>query len=359
MSGFSLRAYGADAIIEVFDNHLVITRRKPGLIFDGPPAEQLIPLSSIKSLQFHRPGFASRGRLVLAVEGGGSGRKAGSPSDENTLFFSKQQLEPFERVVGAIKAAIAMPSLERMAMAAQRNSRIGGASQPPTGQQLEPTSTEQQSRYRTGGTYDARGGASYPQVDEAAEPLRPGLGGWWQDMPPMGKVILVAFSVMLTLGMCSSGTSSLDGAESTTSAEDNSAAAAPSTPEQMLSDLAEFVTGSPRTTQLGLTNGSGMVGEFCSGTDGAVVMAFGDPNAAQGNNPQYDRFSKIDADNDVQFHGKFAFDQPNGTITVRSLVKGGLKDEDLQPTPDVTMQVEQVSPGVVSISGVTFHQCIV
>lgn len=359
MTGFSLRAYGADASIEVFDNHLVITRRKSGLIFDGPPAEQLIPLSSIKSLQFHRPGFASRGRLVLVVEGSSQGRRSGTPADDNTLFFAKSQLEPFERVVSAIKAAIAMPSLERMAMAAQRNSRIGGAPKPPTGQQLEPASTEQQFRYRTAGTYDAPGGSSYAQADEAAQPLRPGLGGWWQDMLPLGKVILIAFFVMLTLAMCSSGTSSPDGVASTTSAKDNSAATAPPPSDQMLSDLAEFVTGTAGTSSIGLTNGSGKLGEFCSGSDGSIVMAFGDPNASYGPDAQFDRFAEVDTGNEVQIHGSFTFDRASGQITVRSVVKGGLPDKDTSPADDMTIHVAQISPGMVSIDGITFHRCIV
>ena len=138
----SLRAFGFNAAIEVFDHHLVITRRNPGFIVDGPPAEQLIPLSSIKSLQFYRPGFAKRGRLVLIIEGGSTGR-SGSAADDNTVFFGEPQLMPFEQVVQAIKSAIAMPSLERIAMAA-RNDRLAGDPRPATGNQLGPVSTQSQ-----------------------------------------------------------------------------------------------------------------------------------------------------------------------------------------------------------------------
>lgn len=350
----SLHAVGADATIDMFEHHLVIRRRKRGVLLDGPVAEHLIPLSSIKSVQFLRPSFLSTGRIALVLVAGAAARP-GTPADPNTVFFSKKQLAAFEQVLRAIQAAIATPSIERIAIASQQQRSI--APQQPDahlGQlaQIGPaTTTTQQSGHPD----------HFETADAQPEPSihvpPPGQDGWWSDMPIVGKIILIGLVCFLLLRMCAqdSGVESSD-----TSAADNAASTASAsepTPEQMLGQWSEFVTGETGGRQFAITDGDGKPGEFCSASEGMMGMRFG--RAPEGQGLQlFDYFYWSDAPRSRTYAGAFWFDKANRKLVARHLMQLRSDRDEGAPAADKTLDVAQVAPGVVSIDNTVFHICI-
>lgn len=208
-----IRAYGHNAAVDLFEHHLVITRRRGGMLFDAAASEQFIPLSSIKSVQFHPAGLVSRGRMILTLAGNPS-RHPGTESDENTVFFVKNQADQFKQIVHAIRDTIATPSLEQLAMAAQRNRGPERVSQTRSAPGPTPNALERidgPPRYHGAG-YDNAGSSGPYDYDRApprqnTPPHDPianlPTGGWWQDMPLAGKVILIAVILLTVITTCS------------------------------------------------------------------------------------------------------------------------------------------------------------
>lgn len=201
----SIRAYGKNAAIELFEHHLVITRRKPGMIADGPSAERLIPFSSIKSVEFVRPGIMAHGRIILTL--------SGDNSNGCIVAFSKNQARQFEDVLDAVRRAIAAPSIERIAMAATQTSRPIEKSTPVAnaahqevivGKQSEHSEDDGQT-YDRSTSYDDRTFA--PQSRNERRPINSKPGGWWSDMPLLGKAIAVGVSCFLLLALLTRGES--------------------------------------------------------------------------------------------------------------------------------------------------------
>lgn len=128
--------------------------------------------------------------------------------------------------------------------------------------------------------------------------------------------------------------------------------------EHMLSDWAEFALGEARTTQFGLTDGSGELGEFCSTTKGTAIMAFGPPRSSNGEPESYEEFGKLDGIKKVALYGTFWFDRGAGTLVARAISGQDVESKKPVSVDDFTMKVEQISPGKVSIDGNTFHYCI-
>lgn len=358
-----VRASGNNATIDLFEHHLVITRRQRGVFLDGQDAEHMIPLSSITSVQFVRPGFLTAGKIVLVLAAGTSPR-SGTLADPNTVFFAKAQLTLFENVLGAIQAAIATPSIERLAMEAQRRQSIGNTTpRPIDNKSIEVVSQPHthggsyQGPYGETGTY-RRDGYATDGESQSAHPSS-GAGGWWRDMPLMGKIILIGGAAILLLNMCSSGTSTPGEDPSAATAETSSpeVASEPSA-ETMLGDWSEFVTGKPRTSQFALTDGSGSSGEFCNATDGENIMTFGSPDTGDGLKI-YDMFSKRSTRSDTGFMGAFWFDRASGEIRALRLIQKKYADRPPDKANDFTMKVLQVAPGAVVIDGVTYHSCVI
>lgn len=372
-----IRAYGHNAAVDLFEHHLVITRPHTGLMSEGPGSEQFIPLSSIRSVQFYRPGWASRGKMVLMVAGSPV-RNSGTEADENTVFFVASQTAGFERIVHAIRDAIATPTLEQLAMAAQRNRAQDRVSQARPTQRSEPEPTR--NRFERiddpssshGGGYGNAGFSGpydyYGQAPRQDAPRRDPIaslptGGWWQDMPLAGKIILIAVVLITMITTCSynGGTTSEAGEQASSSASETSAAATPSDSPtgRMLADWSEFVTGEPSASQLAITDGAGKIGEFCSASTGARILIFGDLAPKEGMAKVHDAFSKNDVSENTQVTGAFSFDRAGGKLHARNLQRQKLGgDGELQPTRNFTMDVAQVSPGEVSVDGVNFHTCI-
>ncbi|GAO54985.1 MULTISPECIES: hypothetical protein [unclassified Novosphingobium] len=212
-----IRAYGHNAAVDLFEHHLVITRRRGSMLFDAAASEQFIPLSSIKSVEFHPAGLVARGRMILTLAGNPS-RHPGTESDVNTVFFAKGQADQFKQIVHAIRDAIATPSLEQLAMAAQRNRGQDRVSQAHPAQRSgsEPTRNTLQriddlSSSHGGGYGNAGSSGPYEYYRQAPRQDTPPhdpiaslpTGGWWQDMPLAGKIILIAVIVIAVLAMCS------------------------------------------------------------------------------------------------------------------------------------------------------------
>lgn len=203
-----LRAQGTGARVDLFEHHLVVDRH--GGVF-GVPREHMIPLSSIKSVALYRPKFPGPGRIVLFVESGGS-RHPGKLGDDNTIFFGRSQLAAFEALHQAIREAIATPSLEQMAMAAQRSRAQSAISEgrpqaKPTRAVVERIDGPQQSyNPNTGTDYDDlgnRGHQAYHQGGQHNAEYAPPPGSWWSDMPLLGKILLIGF-LLLLVAMCAS-----------------------------------------------------------------------------------------------------------------------------------------------------------
>lgn len=360
-----LSAVGIDASIELFEHHLVITRRRPGLLTDRPSAERFIPLSSIKSIGFVPPGLLSSGWIVMSLEGAASST-AGTIKDENAVRFGKRQLPEFERLLHAIREAIATPSIERLAMAAQQRQRLY-SSQSSGGDERSIQALSQQNAQGgwTGGPDDRTvhhepqsGRAEY---EDQTTPVHLSRGGLWRDMPLMGKAILVAFVVVLLLSMCSSGTSSPDNPASPASS-DAGAAAEPAQAEAqaVLSDLTEFITGKPGSVDIAVTDGPGSVGEFCSATTGTTIMSFGGTKLDGKSTGVFDYFYAYKgSDGGTSTSGTFSFDRTAQQIIVRSVTRSKSGSEAQTSLPDLTMAIRQIEPGTVLIDGVTYHTCVI
>lgn len=203
-----VRVYGHNATIDLFAHHLVITHAKSGVFFDSGADERFIPLSSIKAVQVSRPTFGTRGRIVLTLEGGTSNR-AGTPSDPNTVFFDKDQVSHVQAILHAIQEAIATPSLEQLAMKAQRSraqDTIGeGRPQPkPTRAVLERIEEPLQSyNPNTGADYRDTSSDGHFAYNHPGPPPSGGGGSWWSDMPLLGKIIVIGGILFIALVMCS------------------------------------------------------------------------------------------------------------------------------------------------------------
>lgn len=354
----SIRAYGNNAAIELFEHHLVITRRKPGMIVDGPPAEHFLPYSSIKSVQFERPGFFSVGKIVFVAGNGSS--KQGTLSDPHTVVFPKGQVRQFEDVLHTVRQAIATPSIERIATAAAQNRRRIEQSAPPAtaAQQAVIVAQPDVQREHDGQAYDRM--ASHddrsftPQPRAEHRPINPKLGGWWSDMPLLGKIIAVGLGCFLLLAMCS-----VPSPEEDTVATFSNDSTAPSS-QQALSELTEFITGRPGSSDIAITDGSGKVGEFCSSSDGATVLSFGGTNVDGQETGVYDYFYAYkSADGGTSTSGTFTFDRAAGRIVITGVKESPKGSKAEKSLPDMSFNVSQISPGVIDVSGVTFHSCII
>ena len=354
-----LRAYGHNALVELFEHHMVIVRRDPGLFIDGPSAEQFIPYASIRSVQFVRPSFGARGRIVFSL-GAGATISRDINLDEHTVLFGKDQLREFEDVRQAVQRFIAVPSIERIAMsAAQNRGRIEQSAPPDTAARQEvivaqPDVQREHSwqAYDHAASYDDR--SFTPQPRDEHRPIRPTLGGWWSDMPLLGKIIAVGVGCFLLLAMCSAPSPEDDTAatSATEAAADTQLSA-----DQMLSDWTEFVTGRAGTTGIALTDGTGKPGEFCSASDGKTLMTFGGKEIGSGAAQLYDHFFRFTGDE--EYVGAFWFERSSGKLQALRLVHKRSSDAEPQEASDFAMNVSQISPGMVEVDGATFHSCII
>lgn len=212
-----IRAYGHNAAVDLFEHHLVITRRRGSMLFDAAASEQFIPLSSIKSVEFHPAGLVARGRMILTLAGNPS-RHPGTESDVNTVFFAKGQADQFKQIVHAIRDAIATPSLEQLAMAAQRNrgqdrvsqahpaQRSGSEPTRNTLQRIDDPSSSHGGGYGNAGSsgpYDYHGHAPRQHIPPHDPIASLPTGGWWRDMPLAGKIILIAVTLITVITTCS------------------------------------------------------------------------------------------------------------------------------------------------------------
>ncbi|SMC82659.1 hypothetical protein [Novosphingobium sp. B1] len=351
----SIRAYGKNAAIELFEHHLVITRRKPGMIADGPSAERLIPFSSIKSVEFVRPGLMAHGRIILTL--------SGDNSNGCIVAFSKGQARQFEDVLDEVRRAIAAPSIERLAMAASQTSRPIEKSAPSANAAHQEVIVAKQSEYSEDGgqtydratSYDDRSFASRQRSEH--RPISPTLGGWWSDMPLLGKVIACCFVGFVLFSVLDSGqpTSASGSTDDFPSSEDGSTLSS----EQVLRELTEFITGRPGSTDIAITDGTGKVGEFCSSSSGGTVLSFGGTNLDGQKTGVYDYFYAYRSeDGGSSTSGTFTFDRAAGRIAITG-VKESSKGSKAEPQPDMSFNLSQISPGVVDVSGVTFHSCII
>lgn len=206
-----LSAVGNDASIEIFENHLVITRRRPGLLTDRPSAEQFVPFSTIKSVEFIRAGFMAQGRIMLTLDGDSSNRVKGR-SDKNSISFNKEQQTDFEKVLNAIQTAIATPSIERLAMAAQRrrvedvSSSTGVNSEVESPVDISMNSNAKSANYQSVGEHyehyyeSITGKTSQSTQSDAAAASEVG-----PETLQFGKVIMIGLPILVLLGMCTSG----------------------------------------------------------------------------------------------------------------------------------------------------------
>lgn len=346
----SLHASGTNATIDLFEHHLIINRLQRGILFGGPDAEHMIPLSSIKSVQFVRPGFLSPGKIVLVLAAGTAARP-GTPTDPNTVFFSKRQLVPFENVLRAIQTAIATPSIERLAMAAQQQRSID-SHQPLEGLKRigPPIETSEHSGHWSNSETSTRGSAQRTSSAPSS------AGGVWRDMPVIGKVAVVLFGLfmfVMVIGMNIPDPGETEGSDigATSPAE-----TAPSA-DQMLADWSEFVTGEPGNGPFALIDGSGKPGEFCNGSDGKVGMQFGRAPSDKGLRiPDY--FYWSDVGRSTSYIGAFSFDPATKRLSALRLMKMRTGTDEGEDAPDIVMTVEQISPGVVSVDGTQLHTCI-
>jgi hypothetical protein len=356
-----VHASGFGATVDLFEHHLVISRQRRGVLLDSAVNELLIPLSSIKSVQFIRPGILSPGRLILTLAGQASTRH-GTANDPNTVLFSKRELGQFEYVVRAIQEAIAMPSIERMAMASQHRAQVDYGSAPAGERQIvrrsRPPSDNGHASYANSFDSDAHQGRGQRSTLGDPPPSNDrGFGGWWRDVPIVGKFIFVALGLILLLSMCSHGDGSPDDASASPAQAGQTAQATPST-EDMMSAWAGYALGERRTNVFPLVDGSGKPGEFCTSTNGKVTMIFGDRSPKAGVPQSFDQFARFDVATGMELRGRFWFDQANHKLTFRDLVRGRPFGSVSEPAKDMTVEVQPVAPGIVQIDGATFHYCV-
>ena len=201
-----VRVYGRNATIDLFEHHLVITHARSGMFSDPAAEERFIPLSSILAVQVSRPTFGSPGKFVLTLAGS-IASKPGTAADPNTVFFDKTQTAQVQAIVDHVRQAIATPSLEQLAMAAQRQRQ---ASAPPPERQIKPTQAVLERVAPPRQSYNPNTGADYRDTSSAGHfaynnpgPPPSGGGSWWSDMPILGKVSVIGIPLLLLVMMCS------------------------------------------------------------------------------------------------------------------------------------------------------------
>lgn len=178
----------------------------------------------------------------------------------------------------------------------------------------------------------------------------------WQTVKIWAKRLLIGlgavFLLIIVLIMLTPDT------ETEGAAPDGSTSPVGPSSEQILIDWADFALGEARTTHFGLTDGSGEPGEFCSTSKGTAIMAFGPRTADDMATANFDSFLKFDSTKNLAVYGSFSFDRAAGLVAVRALSGQDVERKKPVSVDDFTMQVEQISPGKVSIDGNTFHYCI-
>lgn len=355
----TIRAYGDNAAVELFEHHLVITRRRPGFIVDGSPAEQFIPFSSIKFVEFVRPGFIVNGRILLKLAGGSSGK-----ADECAVSFPKSQVRQFEDVLRTVRQAIATPSIERLAMAAAQN-RERIAPSPPSaaeGRQEIVITPSNFPAYEAGSRYDPAHGdddRAYVRKNEHSyTPINPTLGSWWQEIPLLGKIAVIGFGIFLLFGVLAANEAPSTATQPLTL--ENVGANSSPTPEQQLSDLAEFITGKVQAGDVAVTDGPGKVGEFCSASSGTKILTFGGSFMDGQQTGVYDYYFAYEPrQGGISTSGKFQFDRTTGRVSISGVSETKSGSKEGTPIPDMALTITQVSDGVVDVFGVIFHSCVI
>jgi len=348
-----LHASGNNATIDLFEHHLVISRRERGILLDGQNAEHMIPLSSIKSVQFFRPGFLSPGKIVLVLAAG-TATRPGTPTDPNTVHFSKRQLVPFENVLRAIQTAIATPSIERLAMAAQQQRSIDSHQPSPSSEGLKRIGPAIGTSEHSGDWSNSKTSTQGSAQRTSSAPAS--AGGVWQDMPIIGKVAVVLFGLFMFVSVIGMNIPDPGETEGSDIGATSPAETAPSA-DQMLADWSEFVTGEPGNGPVALIDGSGKPGEFCSGSDGKIGMQFGRATSDTGLRIS-DYFYWSDVGRSTSYIGAFSFDPATKRLSALRLMKVHTETDESEDVPDMVMTVEQISPGVVSVDGTQLHTCI-
>lgn len=358
-----IHAQGDSACIDLFDHHLVITRQLRGMLIGSQEREQLIPLASIKSVQFQRPGFLAPGRIILAVADSTS-KRPGTFQDPNTVLFAKRQLPAFERVYHAIREAIATPSIERIAMAAQRREPVSYRPPSPAASDI----VEHVPRLANAGEqFGARTSTPYDHRDqdrmraESRPTVKRAMVRWWETVPPIAKFTVAGCAAALLLTMCTPGeqSTSADG-DSTDSAVTNQPAdGQPPSTQAMITAWSLYTLGERRDKEFPLIDGPGKPGEFCSAAGGHAMLVFGDHSPKEGVAPFFDEFSKFDDRTGMELRGRFWFDQANNRLTLRNLMQDRPNGHDPHPVADMTLATEPAEPGVVRIDGTAFHYCVI
>lgn len=354
-----IHAQGDSACIDLFDHHLVITRQLRGMLMSSQEREQLIPLASIKSVQFQRPGFLAPGRIILIVADSTS-KRPGTFQDPNTVLFAKRQLPAFERVYLAIREAIATPSIERIAMAAQRREPV--SYRPPSSATSDIV--EHVPRLANAGEQFGAGPSTprdHRDQDRIRTQSRPSVRRavlqWWETVPPIGKFTLAGCGVALFLMMCPPDEQSPN---ILSRAVGPSGKNRPPLTQSMIALWARYAIGEQRDKEFALVDGPGKPGEFCANAPMGVMLVFGDRSPKEGVAPVFDEFSRFDANTGMELRGRFWFDMEHSRLTFRNLVRDRPMGNQGQPVPDITATTELGSDtGTVRIEGTAFHYCVI
>lgn len=333
------------------------------MLMSSQEREQLIPLASIKSVQFQWPGFLAPGRIILTVADATS-KRPGTFQDPNTVLFAKRQLPAFERVYHAIREAIATPSIERIAMAAQRREPV--SYRPPSSAASDIV--EHVPRLASAGERFCAGPPTpYDHCDqdrvrtESRPSVRRAVAQWWKSVPPIAKFTAAGCAVALLLTMCTPGkqsTSADSDSVDLSFANQRTDGQKPST-HAMISAWALYSLGERRDKEFPLIDGPGKPGEFCSGAGSHAMLVFGDHSPKEGVAPFFDEFSKFDDRTGMELRGRFWFDQANNRLTIRNLMQDRPNGHDPHPVTDMTLVTEPAEPGVVRIDGTAFHYCVI
>lgn len=97
---------GVNGQVELFSNKIII-KRKGALSFltQGLKGEKTIPLESITSIQFKKPGALTNGYIQFGLLGGNESRKGlfDATKDENTVVFAKKVVDTAEFIKNYIE----------------------------------------------------------------------------------------------------------------------------------------------------------------------------------------------------------------------------------------------------------------
>lgn len=130
------------------------------------------------------------------------------------------------------------------------------------------------------------------------------------------------------------------------------------TADQMLEEWSGVVTGKRSTSGFLLVNGSGSPGESCNAHEGKHLLKFGSMLGGQSGVPIPDYFGGTFLDIGAMVGGSYWYNNQDNILITRRLEMKQINGDGHKSLENGAEKIEALSPGIVTINGVRFHQCV-